>query len=880
MRLRRRLVFEGRVETVGLLFRDDSVGHERILRAWEPGAVVRRVGSWLFVRSPEARWVDAEAAPGTPVVSLEGLLTAAPLTRAEQEHFATMKERLVVAQAGGLSALLPGELVDCASWVEVAPATVEPVDVPRPVALAPPPPPPPLVLRPDPSTLPPEAGRALTEALQSTSAVPVQPLWRRMATWALRWIRARRSPQLPDGAPRPKGLLRRLEDATNRLLDRTALGRALDDFNRRYVDRLLRQFEREDLDSALRHAVPLSRKPAAPGAERSARPLAPRRDLSLNLRGRGSDGAAGVLAPGVYDVLKTRYRTAAEQLEKSGRIDEAAFVLADLLDAPAEAVSLLERHGRHETAAQLAESRSLEADLSVRLWLVAGNTDRAVALARRHRAFAGAVGRLERAGDEEHAASLRFHWAQGLAAGGDFAGAEEVVARLPGTLGLRLRWIDLGIEAGGPRAPELLVRKLDLAPAGAAKELIAAKSLLETQDEASAPLRATLADALVRSAEVASLEQRRSLARWALRAMVRDEARFGAQRPGIIGRLMKLDDGPLGTDVPGFIPGVRPVEGAPGRFEAEPAALTPFDAVVLPNGSLLVALGENGLAIVTRDRRVTWRSELPARSLVIGDDGLVLGLMPREDVTHVTRITPAPRRAMLLAQLSLTAACSSFRDGTWFVAQGTRLLGLDVLGDSLTPLWEVPSNAPPGQRIAAMASSEGELAVLFRGEVELSRGAWRLPSFELSHAGPITAGNVTEAMANAGATWLVIGRDAEARLLGWRNGSGPALPIPGRLAGTVSVDGGESIRRGPCGAVPVQWREETPDQVDVLVIPFEDSTRNVMTSPRRMSFGFGGATRVNTRTHGGQLVMSADNGRVVVFDLVQQRLTHDVVVRP
>ncbi|MFD0351135.1 hypothetical protein ACFQ0M_44090 [Kitasatospora aburaviensis] len=128
----------------------------------------------------------------------------------------------------------------------------------------------------------------------------------------------------------------------------------------------------------------------------------------------------------VHQHLAALYRRAAEELERVGRIDEAAFVLADLLDAPAEAVALLDRHGRSGQAAELAEGRDLAADLVVRLWWQAGAHERALRIAHRRAAFAAAVGRLA-ADDPAAGRELRRAWAAHSREAGDHLGAVEAL---------------------------------------------------------------------------------------------------------------------------------------------------------------------------------------------------------------------------------------------------------------------------------------------------------------------------------------------------------------------------------------------------------------------------------------------------------------------
>jgi len=80
----------------------------------------------------------------------------------------------------------------------------------------------------------------------------------------------------------------------------------------------------------------------------------------------------------VYGELRRLYREAFHRLESQERIEEAAYLLAEVLHAHEEAVGFLERHGRFLLAAEMAEARHLPPGLVVRQWLLAGNRERAL----------------------------------------------------------------------------------------------------------------------------------------------------------------------------------------------------------------------------------------------------------------------------------------------------------------------------------------------------------------------------------------------------------------------------------------------------------------------------------------------------------------------
>ena len=106
----------------------------------------------------------------------------------------------------------------------------------------------------------------------------------------------------------------------------------------RYLRRLTEAFEKRQWDDALRDAIALNDRSAGkwmrlrlPG--RRAGALTPTPAMT------GGGGSLGY-GPVVFAHLQNLYQDAATWLERDGRIEEAAFVLADLLGRPLDSVSL------------------------------------------------------------------------------------------------------------------------------------------------------------------------------------------------------------------------------------------------------------------------------------------------------------------------------------------------------------------------------------------------------------------------------------------------------------------------------------------------------------------------------------------------------------
>ncbi|MCB9564905.1 MAG: hypothetical protein H6708_31350 [Kofleriaceae bacterium] len=196
-------------------------------------------------------------------------------------------------------------------------------------------------------------------------------------------------------APPRRGLVDRLQARLALALWKSSLGRAIGRRHAAYLRETLELFDRGDLDEALRRrAVPLGG--GGGGPSELALGLPARRDaLTPSMAGAGG-GAAIPVALDAIRLLRDRYEAARQRLLREGRVEEAAFVVADLLVDPAAAVALLERHGRAWLAAELAEARGLDPALVVRQWFLAGEPARAAQLAWRTGTFADAVARAHR----------------------------------------------------------------------------------------------------------------------------------------------------------------------------------------------------------------------------------------------------------------------------------------------------------------------------------------------------------------------------------------------------------------------------------------------------------------------------------------------------
>ncbi|WP_030267055.1 bpX6 domain-containing protein [Streptomyces sp. NRRL B-24484] len=547
----------------------------------------------------------------------------------------------------------------------------------------------------------------------------------------------------------------------------------------RYLYRLDRAFREKRWEDALRDAIQLG----APGGDRQDW-------LSLGLPSRYTGAlraTPGVAVPGgtsalsgldAQQYLTGLYRAAAEALEREGRIDEAAFVLADLLHRSGEAVAFLDRHGRTAQAAELAEGRELDPDLVVRLWWRAGDRDRAVRTAHRRGAFPLAVERLT-ATDPAAARELRLAWAQHCRSAGDRIGAVEAVwpeEELRGSVVADLRD---AVALGGPAQGRALAHLLALGAPAATVQL--ARTVIDSDERSGRGGRAALLTTLS-ELPAADPVVDRELATAAARAAVRDggfgtHAAQGTDRARF-DRLLARADPLTAADLP------RPVR--PGRSGGRPLELTAadrpgtlpvLDAAYLHSGALLLACGQAGVRLLTPDGRTKARWDTPADRLVLADHGgNALVIADHGRVTEISRLDLATRTLRPWTTLRSTATLGTY-DGRHLIGVDAHgIVVLDTAADRPTVVWRElgGDNAQGDQRPAGPPSrTANRCSAIVLTRPRFGTGltecwTWELPGWRLTSRTALTddelgsAGTFVGLAALAGGGRLLTTADREA----------------------------------------------------------------------------------------------------------------------
>lgn len=911
--------WRGVVDAAGFLIETALIGEaearRRVLSVWEPGSTVHRVARGWLIRLAAPRRVRCDQAPGLPLtaekVAVGRALVGAPFSPEDLRAIDPPDGSLVRLRAGNTLVERPAEAdrVDPASWLDTSGfALAATTTLGAPPAV-------PRVqgtgargfdlrtrLKGVPPAVPELAEVLAALSQKSDKAAPVRPgmggsRLRVLGDWlhGLRWsLRLRRSPAarapgvpgsreliIAGAAPPPRrrgpGLGERFERLFHQLATRTAvashLSRAVGRRNAAYIQRLMEMFEQGDFREALRYAIPLG---GPVGDALRGLPLrlpGPRRSLEVLPEG-GRRGSVP-MSVDLYNELQRLYRMAFERLEAQGHIEEAAFLLAEVLQAHEEAVAFLERHGRLRLAAEMAEARNLPPGLVVRQWFLAGDRQRALWTARRTGAFSDAVTRLERSRRHEEAQALRLLWGQDLAEAGDYAAAVESVWPVAEARRMALGWMDRAIEQGGTPAGRMLARKLSLVPEDFEKTRDQALTLLESWRAEGASARLSFADTLRQGPRT---PEAMTLARAAVRTIARDSGRFGPRMsPAQFRQLVTFaDDGALRADAPALPLGSpEPWASREGIWTVEVGhsdigTMAASDAAFLPTGLTLVALGEAGVRLISRAGRTVAEMDQPAHRLVVSDSGnRAIALARRGDAWRLARIDLATRKSELWCDAHLDALAPDYDGVLWFVAAADGLVAIDATARGFDGPWGVPDL---GRRVGAIVRSEQRCSLVATGP-EPEVWTYELPSLFLRSRveapeadgrpgegrsiGTSPEGLLAEQWVEAPSSDAMAAETSFHVVAHGRRAFQFHLPGAGWTSGTP-------LLAGDWLAAPVHAPEET--RIFLIHRP---------TSRVRADVVLARARRVSIRLTPSYLTLADDRGRIVVLDLEYGQVRRD-----
>ncbi|WP_116520746.1 MULTISPECIES: bpX6 domain-containing protein [Achromobacter] len=495
-----------------------------------------------------------------------------------------------------------------------------------------------------------------------------------------------------------------------RLANATLLGKMVGRKQAAYLRRMMKMFDEGNLQEALRHAVPLDGDLNSTG---QAFDTPGRRD-SLSLQEQRAAGPSMMFDPTLNAHLRTLYRQSFEKLDRAGRVDEAVFVLAELLNARQEALDYLEKHGRLEQAARLSLAWDCAPATIVRLHCLVGDWKRAIQIVRRDDAFAQAIPQMQEKWPEA-ANRLRMEWAEMLCARGDWLEAVEAIWPLPEERERAAQWLCLAERAGGGLSARALVKRAMLLPDTLNPQSDLLRMLFE--DPAASHARSEMLQALLlvqAQTPKKSDAQQSAIARLANQLIAPLLEDHGAQRTSLASKDLKTliafsGDALLQADLPSKLPSMparqlSEAEKAKEWFAPDPGAMPLLDAAALDEDRTLLALGESGALVVDRCGRTLFRFAVPADVLVIAKNRRsALTLARRGHLWRIGRLDLATRRATDLGMLAFDFHARDFDGTNWVIAtlQEIRVVDVDREFSAHWRVGDLPGSIVAYQRFGA-----------------------------------------------------------------------------------------------------------------------------------------------------------------------------------
>ncbi len=707
-------------DAAGWLFCDrwttDAERTIAMLRAWRRGAIARRWGSWLVLTYAQEELIEAPPAGATQLLRLGIHWTAVPIDAIDAQGIDNSRGPSLLFAHNGELHQLPFQNAKSVDLLELLPkvnttllqlSDLEAPPVPMTLAEIPAPRSTKGVL----GNAVPEAAAEQQEVLaslrQNTAVSFGERALERILAFLFR-LWARTTPQhrahqhLPARPPRRSGpsIWSALSSTLRLWLLRSSFGHFFLTQQERYLTKLQRMLRERNYEEALRHAIPLSADVRNSLSKmKFSLGFSPRQDLSISPQSAAS-GSTALLGGDAFGSLKTMYQRAAAELAARGEHERAAFVHIELLNDARAGIALLESATHYAQAAEICEGRKVSPAWSVRLWLLAGNEDRALALAADHDAFREAIDGLGEHPDAQR--YLRLRWADRLAGAGQFDKAIRAVHGVKAADPLVRTWLDEAMATGGKLAADTLALVINAQTFPFETLRPALEQLLDDPGFGGANARLELA-ANLKQGSHPSLPA-------LLRQLTIDEAKGHTVVPAKLRRSLAqaCPDRALGEDV-ATLPSTAPTNALRLPWESAEGPRV-FDAVPLSDGGMLLALGEGGASVLSADGSVRFRLPEPCDRIVIAENSArALLLHRRGKLLQAARADLVQGRSEGIGMLELDAWANVFDGSRWFVRQGTEVFALDVLSSPLRRGWAVQD---PLLNHAELALRPGRLHVL------------------------------------------------------------------------------------------------------------------------------------------------------------------------
>lgn len=741
------LTHRGTVSAAGFLFSPQLVPENeirrRILSLWQPGAKVFRYRGDLILLPVRPLRVDCRYVLGLPLVGYGKILSSFPLRKKDLEQFTGFTETIILLEQGEIKTLLIDALEseNIENWFDIGSFQVVETETLGEVKTKPT-----IIeqvteidMREELKNVP-KADAEMIEVLKALKQKAARqkenhgdgkfpggdldPAYSNSASnilsSAFDALKSLFSSKTERGygqssEPRPpSNLSNKLRQFFAKTLFQMKVAQILGRQQAKYLAKMMEMFESGDIKEALKYAIPLNdMKDLQEMTQKTPflGMLRPRDNLQINYGRPAASNSSVFIEDNWFEDLQKLYRQTFDRLVAQNRIEEAAFVLAELLKNNSEAVEFLEKHGKLRLAAELAEARGLSKEIIVRQWFIAGEKRRAIQLAVLHNCFEYVVTKLEQ---QKHpqSAELRQIWAENLAESGNYTAAVNVIWPLEAQRDTAREWIDKVIEFGGVVSGQMLAKKITHFPESFDEVKTQFQEFLtENTSEAQEKRLAFALEAFRLNPNDELRILSRPLARKILADMARDSRRFAALD---FRQLVELTrDYTLRTDLPKLPQITESKQFEPLVVEIEEndrGTGYVYDACLLPDGKMAVALGEAGVKILSKLGKTIAHFDQPTQKFIVSDFGTkAIGLIARGGSYRLSKFDFVNHRAGYWCEARNMGFAPTFDGNLWFVALNDEIYAIDTNAKDFEAVWRVPEM---GGNVCEIARSKTKLMLL------------------------------------------------------------------------------------------------------------------------------------------------------------------------
>jgi hypothetical protein len=196
-------------------------------------------------------------------------------------------------------------------------------------------------------------------------------------------------------------------------------------------------------------------------------------------------------------------------------------------------------------------------------------------------------------------------------------------------------------------------------------------------------------------------------------------------------------DRALRTDLPAF-PQISPEIEESDFFEITIAAEDKgasiiYDACVLSDGKLAVALGEPGVKIFSRYGKPIAYFDQPAQKLIVSDfSNKAIALIRRGETVRLSRIDFVERRSKFWCDAKLDVYAPNFDGNIWFVGVKDEFYAIDANAKDFEAVWRVPD---VGGTVYSVIRSKVQVKFLTLNSKNFETWWYELPNLILRNRG-------------------------------------------------------------------------------------------------------------------------------------------------